>query len=291
MRKLIRVASVAFLVWAVTTFAWAALSHVTGVTGPAEASGNSLELVASAVTFMDPPGMLGAPQRFAAGQIRQAADAVERLHRGPERFAARVVDELGHRHRHGRKHRHVHRIRIDRDFGQNTAEAVQEALRDASIAIRIDEFDQARAHAQARARIELERHRGRLDRSRERIEYRRELNDRERERIQRSIERISERLDRLRAEKDGEWKRNAERALREILRRLQKELEESTVIEIDDSRRGQELELFLNGSSRMEFRGDVSVDGDNIFFDADDVEVLEETEDGKQVVKVRIRNR
>ena len=240
MRKLIRVASVAFLVWAITTFAWAALSHVTGVTGPAEASGASLDFVAGAITFVDPPGVLGVPQRFAARQIRQTADAVERIHRGPERLAARLVDEMGHRHRHDgnrRRHRHRHVVRIEHDIGQHTAEVVREALAGVSFGIPIDELDQARAHAEARAVIELNRHRNRIDVDRDgrRIEFRRQLNDRERERIERALEQVRQRLERLSAEKDGEWRRELEKRLRDILRELEKELGEVRVIELDES--------------------------------------------------------
>ena len=236
MAKLIRVAAVAFLVWAITTFAWAAISHVTGVTGPAQASGASLDFVASAVTFVDPPGVLGAPQRFAARQIRQAADAVERIHHGPERFAARLMDEMGHRHRHGRRHehRHVHEVRIAPNVGQHAADAVARALEANGFGIPIDQLDRARARAEARAVIELNRHRQQADQSRRRIEIRRELNDRQRERIQREIERVTERLDRLRAEEDGEWRKKLGEKLREILRELEHELGEVRVIELDE---------------------------------------------------------
>lgn len=235
MAKLIRVAAVAFLVWAITTFAWAAISHVTGVTGPAQASGASLDFVASAVTFVDPPGVLGAPQRFAARQIRQAADAIERIHHGPERFAAQLMDEMGHRHRHGRRGgRHVHEIRIAPNVGERTADAVARALETSGFGIPIDELDRARARAEARAVIELNRHRQRADQSRRRIEIRRELNDRQRERIQREIERVTERLEQLSAEEDGEWRKKLGEKLREILRELEHELGDVQVIELDE---------------------------------------------------------
>lgn len=279
MRKLIRVSAVAFLVWAITTLAWAAIHHVTGVTGPAEASGASLDFVASAVTFVDPPGVLGAPQRFAAGQIRQAADAVERIHRGPERFAARLVDELGHRHRHGRRggRRHVHEVRINRHIGEATAEAIERALGQNGFAIPLDEFDQQRAHAEARAVIELNRHRqrldearGRLDQERGRLELRRELEGRQRERIQRSMERVRERLERASAEQDGDFRRKLEEKLREILRELDKELNEAHVIQLDQE----------DGNFTFDFK-----------FDGTDIELHEIGEAPDAPVRIRIRNR
>jgi hypothetical protein len=245
--KLIRVAAVAFLAWAITTFAWAAISHVTGVTGPAEASGESLDFVASAVTFVDPPGVLGAPQRFAAQQIRQAADAVERIHHGPERFAARLMDELGHRHKHGRRgHRDRYEVRLSRDIGQHTAEAVERALQASGFAIPIDELDRSRARAEARAVIELNRHRQQADQSRRRIEIRRELNDHQRERIQREIERVTERLERLNAEENGEWRKELGKKLRDILKDLEHELGNVRVINLDNLEELQEMEFELS---------------------------------------------
>ncbi|MFV1986954.1 MAG: hypothetical protein ACC682_06720 [Gemmatimonadota bacterium] len=236
MRKLIRVAAVAFLVWAITTFAWAAIHHVTGVTGPAEASGASLNFVASAVTFVDPPGVLGAPQRFAARQLRQAADAISRIHRGPERLAAQLVDEMGHRHRH----RHGRRGGRHRAYVVSRA-PVASANRnirfsvpiDASIAI--DELDQARSHARARAVIELDRHRVRIDRERGRLELRRDLSERQRERLEQSLVRVRDRLDRVQSEQDGEFRRKLGKKLREILRELEKELGEVRVTEGQDA--------------------------------------------------------
>ncbi len=228
MRKLIKYSALAFLVWAITTFAWAALSHATGLVGPAEASGASLRFVASAVTFVDPPGILGAPQRLAAQQIRHAARAVERIHRGPERAAARLVDRLGHGARHGRHaglHRHA--IRIER-HGR-------------AVTIPLDELDASRERAMARARVELERHRRDLERSRSdaaRHEWRsamearqREVEARQRERIERSAARVRSRIERIQAEQadqNGDLRRKlADRLerLRDILRDLDDELE------------------------------------------------------------------
>jgi len=232
LRKLIRFAAVAFLVWAVTTFAWAALSHVTGATGPARASGATLDFVAGAITWADPPGVLGAPQRFAARQIRRAAEAVERLHRGPERLAAEIVDELGHRHRHGRHGGHFV-IRTGSGSGP------------AWVNVPIDELDQARAHAEARAAIELERHRSQLDRARSemerartrmerdrnraRAEFERQLQERQRERIESSIERVRQTIEQVGANANGDLKRDMLRKLREILRDLEKDLSEVRV--------------------------------------------------------------
>jgi len=214
LRKLIRYSALAFLVWAVTTFAWAALSHTTGLVGPAEASGASLRFVASAVTFVDPPGVLGAPQRFAASQIRQAARAVERAHRGPERAMRRVMDRFGHDIRH-RGHGHRHAFRIERD-GR-------------AVAIPLDELDGARARAMARARVELERHRRDFERDRtgaDRERWRRTVEVRRAEHLQRRLELVKERLERVQAEQDGELKRKLVDRLREILRELERELED-----------------------------------------------------------------
>ena len=89
---------------AFVTFAWASLSHVTGFVGPAQASEASLHWVADAITLFDPPGALGAPQRFAAGQIQGAAHTARDVHGVPERIAVDFVDWLGHDARHrGRK--------------------------------------------------------------------------------------------------------------------------------------------------------------------------------------------
>lgn len=235
MRKLIRYSALAFVVWAVTTFAWAALSHATGLVGPAEASGASLRFVAGAVTFVDPPGVLGAPQRFAASQIRHAARAVERVHRGPERAMSRLMDRFGHDVAHrGHRHRHRQVLRIERDRR--------------AMAIPLDELDGARERAMARARIELERHRRDLERGRRDLErgrasfdrerWRREVEVRRQEHLQRRLDLVRERLEGVEAERDGELKRKLVERLREILRELERELENARVeqrfdVEID----------------------------------------------------------
>ena len=47
---------------------------------------------------------------------------------------------------------------------------------------------------------------------------------------------MRERLDRLRAEKDGDWRRELEKRLKDILRELESELGEVRVIEMDELR-------------------------------------------------------
>ncbi|MDX1396050.1 MAG: hypothetical protein R3195_16830, partial [Gemmatimonadota bacterium] len=271
LRKLIRVAAVAFLVWAITTFAWAAVHHVTGVTGPAEASAASLDFVASAVTFVDPPGVLGAPQRFAARQIRQAADAVGRIHRGPERLAAQVVDELGHRHRHGRRGGHRH---ASTDERHQEMERAYEAY--GRLAIPIDELDRARAQLETRAMLELERHRASLDRERRRIEIRRELGQSQQARIQRSIERVQQRIERAQAEEEGDVRRKLVERLRRILRELEEELGEAREIEV------REIQL-----DEHDFDFDFDFDFEGLEIEDRDLEV--QGPDGP--IRIRIRGR
>jgi len=206
LRKLIRFSAAAFLVWAVTTFAWAAISHVTGVPGPAQASRASLNLVASAVTFADPPGVLGAPQRLAARQIRQLARTIERIQRGPERWTGQLVDDLGHRHCHRRHgHRHIREVRVGRDgaFGPAFAPLVL-----------IDGLDDAHADAPDF-----------LQHSRERAVLRQELQERQRARIQQSLERIRARMEGVESSGKADLSPKARERLREILRRLERELE------------------------------------------------------------------
>jgi hypothetical protein len=179
---------------------------------------------------------------------------------------------MGHRHRHGRRahrddRRHVHEIRIDRNVGQTTAEAVQRALAQSGFSIPIDELDQQRAHVEARAVIELNRHRERLDRERNRFELRREVDERQRERIQQSMERVRERLDRASAEQDGEFRRKLQDKLREILRELDKELNEAHVIQLDQ------------GDHEFSF---------DFEFEGDDVEVADAPD---APVRIRIRGR
>lgn len=221
MRKLIRFTAVAFLVWAVTTFAWAAISHVSELPGPARASAATLEFVAGALTWLDPPGVLGTPQRFAARQLHRGARSVERLHRGPERAAARIVDRLGHDRAH-RGHRwRIRDVRRERDV---------QAWR-----IPLEEIEGVAEQARARARIEMERHRHDGERlrhrmERQRIEYRLEAMERARmERLERSAARLRE----LAAEAEGDLRRRIEDRIREILRELEHELEDARQIELD----------------------------------------------------------
>jgi len=197
LRKLIRFSAAAFLVWAVTTFAWAAISHVTGVTGPAQASGASLNFVANAVTFLDPPGILGAPQRLAARQLRRVARTVERIHRRPERVTARLMDEMGHRRCHVRHgHRHIHELRIEPDGRAVVAPIAPLPL--------IDRIDGVRAHAEAPVVIELQ--------------------ERQREHIEQTVERLRERLEAMGAGQESDLSPRVKERLREILRRLEREL-------------------------------------------------------------------
>jgi hypothetical protein len=279
-RKLIRLSAVAFLVWAITTLAWAALSHMAGTSGPARASAASMELVASAVTFIDPPGALGAPQRFAARQIRGAARAVERFHRVPERAVAELVDALGHRHRHGRGGRH-YAFRVQADGSGR------------GFTIPIDELDRVRDRARALADVELERHRGEAERLRGKVERQRgelerrrgelerrrgemerrrgemervrtefsfEFQNGQRERLMRTIEQVAERLSRLDAEQDGDVRRKWEDRLREILRDLERELEDvnaqavESIMELDGLDLSEVEGVPLDGPVRIHIR-------------------------------------
>ena len=100
---LIRQAFAAFLVWAVLLLAWAAVSHTTGFVGPARTTEASLGMVADALDALDPPAVLGAPQRFAADRIRRAAGTAQRVHGALERAAGAFVDRLGHDRAHLRR--------------------------------------------------------------------------------------------------------------------------------------------------------------------------------------------
>ena len=53
--KLIRQAVAAFALWAVFLYAWAAVSHLTELAGPARISSASMGLVADALEVLDPP--------------------------------------------------------------------------------------------------------------------------------------------------------------------------------------------------------------------------------------------
>lgn len=100
---LIRQAFAAFLVWTVLLLAWAAVSHTTGFVGPARTTEASLGMVADALDALDPPAVLGAPQRFAADRIRSAAGPAQRVHGAIERAAGAFVDRLGHDRAHPRR--------------------------------------------------------------------------------------------------------------------------------------------------------------------------------------------
>ncbi|WP_420635172.1 hypothetical protein [Candidatus Palauibacter sp.] len=101
--KLIRQAAGAFALWALVTYAWAGLSHLSGVPGPARASAATLGLLADALELLDPPNAVGAPQRFAAAQIRRTAHTAESVHGAVERSTGEFLDRLGH----DRAHLHV----------------------------------------------------------------------------------------------------------------------------------------------------------------------------------------
>ncbi len=278
MRKLIRYSAAAFLAWAAITFAWAALSHVSGLVGPARASAASLEFVADAVTFVNPPGVLGAPQRFAAEQIRQAARSAERLHRGPERAMTRLVDRMGHASRHGfggrHVHRHVHRHE-HRDGGRGWSRAP-----DVRFEMPVDALDGSAERARRLAIIELERHRGtiarelrRAAREQERAARRFDVRIRvpeggtvrrefrlfppaqfesEEDRLLRKLEAVERQLERVEIEQQGELKRRIEEKLREILEELRRELEDLRV-RVSAELEGLELdELELEGPVRIQ---------------------------------------
>lgn len=180
MRKLIRYSATAILAWAGVTFAWAAFSHLTGLVGPAQASAASLQFVANAVEFMDPPGVLGAPQRFAADQIRRTARSAERLHRGPERAMVRLVDNLGHSAAHKKRRRH-------RDHWHYSGSA------DVQVEIPIDAIDRATDRARELAVIELERHRSQARRQADRARRDADRMRRDADRVRREIERVRQR--------------------------------------------------------------------------------------------------
>lgn len=118
--KLIRQAAVAFLAWAVFLVAWAAVSHLTDLAGPARMTTASLGMVAAALDAIEPPPALGAPQRFAATRVRSAAHAAGRMHGGIEHATGEFLDRLGHARAHARHERltrvqelvEAHRIRL-----------------------------------------------------------------------------------------------------------------------------------------------------------------------------------
>ena len=114
--KLIRQACAAFLAWGVLLFAWAAVSHVTGVAGPARMTTSSLDLVAEMLDALDPPPALGAPQEFAAERVRGAAAAAGRVHGVIEDAAGSFVDRL--RPSRARSSRHVAMEQLRAELGE-----------------------------------------------------------------------------------------------------------------------------------------------------------------------------
>ena len=112
----------------------------------------------------------------------------QRLHRGPERAVARVLDGLGHRHSH---HRHAFaeaRAPIvlefedwDAAWHEGWSEALKE-LRENEALLELRRLNGLRG-SDCCDGIRLERSRAHLERSRERIEL-------SRERITRSMERL-----------------------------------------------------------------------------------------------------
>lgn len=173
MKKLIRMAAISIFTWAAVTYAWAAFSHVTGFVGPAQASEVSLGYVANAVDFLDAPGLVGAPQRFASQRLRSAADLAGDVHHAMEHDMSDLVDRLGHwrAHRGERRHRHRHR--------HETKDVVIHLNQEADGERRV---------------IRLERHRELAERHRERAEQMRERARRHAERVRERVERDRERI-------------------------------------------------------------------------------------------------
>lgn len=253
MRKLATLAVLAFFAWLFITFTWATAAHLTGLPGPAKASAATLELAAKAVTLADPPGAIGRPQRMAAESLRRAARMAQRLHRGPERAVARVLDRLGHRHSH---HRHLFaearaRAPIVVELGEWDAawhEGWSEALRrlgenEAWLELRrLKELKHLRGIEHSCCDGVMERSRESVERSRARIERSREQIERSRERITRSMQRLEERLQRLDAAERSEVSDRLKERLRDMLRDLKRELEDlledglesGAIIEISD---------------------------------------------------------
>ncbi len=243
MRKLATLAILALFAWLFITFTWATAAHLTGLPGPAKASAATLELAARAVTLADPPGAIGTPQRMAAESLRRAARMAQRLHRGPERAVARVLDGLGHRHSHHRHSLAGARVRapIVLEFGEWDAawhegwsEALRE-LRENEALLELRRLKGLRGIEHSCCDATLERRRESIERSREQIE-------RSRERITRSMERLQERLERLDAAERSEVSDRLKERLRDMLRELKRELEDlleddfesGAIIEISD---------------------------------------------------------
>ena len=100
--KLIRRVAAAFTLWALAIGVWAALSHLTSLPGPARASTATLDRVATSLERADPPGALGAPQRFAATQLRRTAHTAGRINGRIEHMVGGWIDHLGHGAAHNR---------------------------------------------------------------------------------------------------------------------------------------------------------------------------------------------
>ena len=142
--KLIRQAFVAFLAWAVFLVAWAAVSHLTDLAGPARMTTASMGMVADALDALDPPPVLGAPQRFAATKVRSAAETAGRVHGGIERATGKFLDRLGHTraHRHDALHAQLDgRVAFVDGLARVRAEAEGDrvGLRNARITVRANE--------------------------------------------------------------------------------------------------------------------------------------------------------
>ncbi len=108
MNKLLRAAVKALAVWLIITIFWAALSHHTGVTGPAEGNRAALNFNAKVIDALDRPGALDGPLDFAAAQLRRAGRSAERVASKIERSTARFMDEMGHSHGHRVTRLHFH---------------------------------------------------------------------------------------------------------------------------------------------------------------------------------------
>ncbi len=254
MRKLATLAILAFFAWLFITFTWATAAHLTGLPGPAQASAATLEFAAQAVTLADPPGAIGRPQRMAAGSLRRAARMAERLHRGPERAVARVLDRLGHRHSH---QRHAFALAAPRapivmEFGDWDAawhEGWSEGLRELSENEALLELRRLNWLEEGEQSIRYRRRA--LERSKESVERSQEHLERSRERISRSMERLQERIDRLDAGDRSEVSDRLKERLRDMLRDLKRELEDlledglesGAIIEIRDES-ADEVHLF-----------------------------------------------
>ncbi len=254
MRKLASLTVLALFVWAALAFAWAALSHVTGLPGPARASAASLELAADAVTLADPPGVLGAPQRFAARQLRAAGGTAYRLHLGPERAMARLLDRLGH----GHAHRHMH---VRRHVAPRVAPRIE--FRGPDVFFHVPLEDRVRARLREH-RFDLELRQREFDGLRSGIERERAAYERQHERLERSIDRLRSRWEDARARSDGEAGRRLQERLREILRRLEDELED-----LEDRMEdavGEAIEGALEGGTiEIDALGEIELEGDAPF--------------------------